>query len=277
METLYISDVDGTLTREGNTLSDETVRLLTQVLQNGTALTLATGRSLNGIYDITTRCGIQYPVIALNGAMIYDLANNRAVKLFPIPRRAAEELCRIYEDAGIRFTANIYIQKEERSKAYFNYDKRYPWPMRAVNRENGLYHDERCRVERVSAHLEEGECLYFGSSGTQEQIAAVREEMKKVPGVKGYFHQSPYEAGKWFLDVVGEGSGKGAAALYLKEYLGAGELVTFGDNHNDIPMLAAADRSYTVPEAPPEVQRAATAVLDDDPNCVAQFLLGCRD
>ena len=55
--------------------------------------------------------------------------------------------------------------------------------------------------------------------------------------------------------------------------LGAEELVTFGDNHNDIPMLEAADRSYTVPEAPEEVKAIVNGVLDDDPDCVLKFLL----
>ena len=54
-------------------------------------------------------------------------------------------------------------------------------------------------------------------------------------------HRSPYDENKWFVDIGSDKAGKGAAALFLKEMVGAEELVTFGDNHNDIPMLEAAD------------------------------------
>ena len=49
--------------------------------------------------------------------------------------------------------------------------------------------------------------------------------------------------------------------------------MTFGDNHNDIPMLEAADRCYTVPEAPEEVKAIVNGILNDDPDCVLKFLL----
>lgn len=273
MDTLYLSDVDGTLIRGVDEMTPETASLIRQVVEKGLHFTLATGRSINGICEITTACSLKLPLITLNGAMIYDLNRNRAVKTFPIPQNSAKELCRIYEDAAVEFTTNVFIQGEQRSKTYYNFDKAYARPSQATNPDNGLRHDERCQVKTVLPHLSEGDSLFFCSAGNKASMKKVFFEMQAVPGLKSFLHQSPYNADRWFLDVVGEDSGKGEAALFLKNYLEASELVTFGDNLNDISMLSMADRSYTVPEAPPEVKAAATAVLSSSQNCVPEFLL----
>lgn len=54
------------------------------------------------------------------------------------------------------------------------------------------------------------------------------------------------------LEIFSDRASKKNALLKLKEMLGADELVVFGDNYNDVPMIEIADRSY----AP------ANAVLD---------------
>lgn len=87
MKTLYISDVDGTLYRGGEaSLRDQTRELFSRLLQTGTAVTIASGRNLYGIYDIATESGITLPVIAYNGAAVYDFHKGKAVKIFPMER-----------------------------------------------------------------------------------------------------------------------------------------------------------------------------------------------
>ncbi len=274
MKTLYLSDVDGTLTVGDNHLSVETRALLGQVVERKLPLALATGRSLNGIHDLTELLGHGLPAVVLNGALIYDLSQDRALATWAIPTPQAQQLCRLFEEAGMPFTTNIFLPDEQRCKVYFNYDKSYPWPMRAKNRTNGLLHDYRIRChDSVLPHMAEGECLYIGCDASYEAVLPIYQQVQQLPGVRGFFHQSAYRPGVWFLDIVAADSGKGTAARWLKEHFAAQELVTFGDNRNDIPMLQAGDRSYAMAWAPKEVQEAATAVLPDDPNSVLRFLL----
>lgn len=127
-------------------------------------------------------------------------------------------------------------------------------------------------VDVPLSQLLEGECLYIGSSGEQQAITAIYEQAKQMPGVSAVLHCSPYDSRRWFVDIGSDRAGKGKAAVVLKQMLGAQQLVTFGDNHNDIPMLLAADRSYVVPQAPQEARQAATAVLEEDADCVLQFI-----
>ncbi len=51
------------------------------------------------------------------------------------------------------------------------------------------------------------------------------------------------------------------------------ELVVFGDNWNDMPMIDIADRSYAPENALPEIKKVVTAVLESCNNDgVAKFL-----
>ena len=142
---------------------------------------------------------------------------------------------------------------------------------RSVHPKNGLIYDEPV-FDGSMEQLLAGECLYIGSAGKKEQIGAVYEQVKSLPGISAVMHCSPYSPDRWFVDIGSDRAGKGQAALALKRLLQADELVTFGDNHNDIPMLTAADRSYVVPEAPDEAKRVATAVLPNGDDCVLEWI-----
>ena len=48
----------------------------------------------------------------------------------------------------------------------------------------------------------------------------------------------------------------------LRNAATAGELVAFGDNHNDLEMLQVADRGFAVANAVEPVRLAATEVID---------------
>lgn len=274
MKTLYISDVDGTLYRGGEAfLREETKELFSRLLQTGTAVTIASGRNLYGIYDIATESGITLPVIAYNGAAVYDFHKGKAVKIFPMEREKTRELCQLFEDVGHRYKACVFFEEEQRCLTFNQNGYRSQlWTDLARHPQNGLLYDEPV-LERSVSEILSGECLYIGTSGTYEQLLPIHEKACTISGVQSVMHRSPYDENKWFVDIGSDKAGKGAAALFLKEMLGAEELVTFGDNHNDIPMLEAADRCYTVPEAPEEVKAIVNGVLDDDPDCVLKFLL----
>lgn len=69
-----------------------------------------------------------------------------------------------------------------------------------------------------------------------------------------------------FVDIVPAGASKGSGLRWLREHLGYRrdevELFTFGDSWNDLPMHAVADRSFSFPWSPAEVQEQTTAVID---------------
>ena len=69
-----------------------------------------------------------------------------------------------------------------------------------------------------------------------------------------------------FLDVVPVGTTKAGGLRWLGTHLGIPreqvQIYTFGDSWNDLSMHAIADRSFSFPWSPPEVQSATDAVID---------------
>ena len=283
MKTLYVSDVDGTIYRAGQEKLRESSRaLFEQILSRGTLLTVASGRNLHGVFDLVQQAGITLPVIAYNGAVIYDFLQGEAVATFPIEEENARRLFALFAQRNIPYQTCIFHREEQRCVSYLQngYRTRHCEERlrnmklgceRSVHPKNGLIYDEPV-FDGSMEQLLAGECLYIGSAGKKEQIGAVYEQVKSLPGISAVMHCSPYSPDRWLVDIGSDRAGKGQAALSLKRLLQADELVTFGDNHNDIPMLTAADRSYVVPEAPDEAKRAATAVLPDGDDCVLEWI-----
>ena len=75
------------------------------------------------------------------------------------------------------------------------------------------------------------------------------------------------------VDVVAAGCSKGAGLRKAKQELGVRVMAGMGDSYNDLPMLEAADVSYTFPKAPAVVQNEATCVLDSIAAALEDFSL----
>ena len=75
MKTLYVTDLDGTLMRNDMTISEESVRMLNQLIDKGVFITYATARSFHSAYEITKDIHFKVPVITRNGTTFADNEN----------------------------------------------------------------------------------------------------------------------------------------------------------------------------------------------------------
>jgi hydroxymethylpyrimidine pyrophosphatase-like HAD family hydrolase len=76
-----------------------------------------------------------------------------------------------------------------------------------------------------------------------------------------------FQNGEW-VDVVGKGVSKGHGALEYKLIKKIECLGGIGDNYNDLPLLKAADVSFTFPYAPAEVQKEADYIVEDEADAI---------
>lgn len=72
MNTLYVTDLDGTLMRDDKTISAESTALLNRLLARGIHLTYATARSYASASRITQNISFHLPVIIRNGTILAD-------------------------------------------------------------------------------------------------------------------------------------------------------------------------------------------------------------
>ncbi|MDR1699603.1 MAG: HAD family hydrolase, partial [Lachnoclostridium sp.] len=85
MNTLYISDLDGTLLNEKAVLSDYTIDSLNDMIGRGMNFTIATARTPATVLDIMSEVKLSIPAILMNGVLIYDFAKNEYLKVRRIP------------------------------------------------------------------------------------------------------------------------------------------------------------------------------------------------
>jgi HAD superfamily hydrolase (TIGR01484 family) len=73
-KTLYVTDLDGTLMKNDETVSAETVRIINELVKRGLAFTFATARSIESARPIAGGLKLNLPVITRNGAVLADNA-----------------------------------------------------------------------------------------------------------------------------------------------------------------------------------------------------------
>lgn len=97
LDTLYISDLDGTLLTPECKISDETASALNAMIANGLLFTVATARSASSAAPLLEKLNLRLPVILMNGVVIYDLEKRKPVSVCPIEAEAARAALAIFE------------------------------------------------------------------------------------------------------------------------------------------------------------------------------------
>src|SRR5687768_12846584 len=90
--TLYISDLDGTLLDNSARLADRCRGTLCELLADGLTFTVASARSVSSIATMLKGVPITLPVVEFNGAFLSDLATGRHEIVNGIDRAIVEDL-----------------------------------------------------------------------------------------------------------------------------------------------------------------------------------------
>ena len=272
-KTVYCSDVDGTLARQGYYLTDDTLALVHEMVDADIWFTIVTGRFLSRSLPVMEQLKLKIPAFCLSGALAYDCANSRILKVWPIDTEIANTVAERLQTLNHNVLAAVYHPSENRCKLCFNWVKNaQPFPMDKRN-ELGYLHDEIVTADDIRTLMAEGQTIFLDMAGDEEKMKKAYDLVKDLSGIKVFLHESPHNKGLWVLDIVAENSGKGNAIQWMKEYMGAEESVGFGDHYNDLPMLLAADIGVTMAEAPEDMKEQVDLVLPAAPNCVPDYIM----
>ena len=247
---LVASDLDGTLLRTDKTISDRTVAAVTACEAAGMTMVLATGRPPRWIGDISDRLGHRGVALCANGAVIYDLDDDRVLSHHTIATDAALEVVarirRRWPDAVFAVETLDHLGLEP------------AWPINFPVPDNTRYADATELVTvppvKLLARLE--------GHPVEAALAAATLETTGLVEVT-------WSGGSHLLEMSAPGVTKEAALAELALRLGieADRAVAFGDMPNDIGMLRWAGRGLAVANAHELVLAAADRVIgsnDDD-------------
>jgi len=268
-KTLYVSDLDGTLLNPAARLDDGVADRINAMTAEGTMITYATARTVRSVAfileDIDFSLPGACPVALMNGVLVRDMKAGRYLRKAVLDRETVRTILEAITEAGEAVEPFIYAVDEENP---VNGDPLLTYYRRIANPAMEAFMQERVErfakpfVKMDSVDEIRGEVVYFAVIGPQRGILAAAEKAEKIHGTRCTYYRDSYERDTWYLEIFDEDASKKHAVEFLRQYTGAEELVCFGDNLNDLPMLDTADVAVAVQNAAEEVKKAADVITD---------------
>ena len=109
MYKLVAVDLDGTLLNSYGEITQNTKKVLESVQQKGVQIMIASGRPIDSIKTIANEINSKKFFIAGNGAIIYDIENEKVVYEKYISKNKVLEIAKICEENNIAY--NIYTEE----------------------------------------------------------------------------------------------------------------------------------------------------------------------
>jgi HAD superfamily hydrolase (TIGR01484 family) len=257
---LIVSDLDGTLLRSDETISDETLAELRRWADDGVPLVLATGRPPRWMLGVRDRLGGGL-AICCNGAVLMDLGEFRVLEEHPVQPEALRDItAQLRRRQPDTWFAVEYGDQFRHEPVY-----RPRWDVDAPGVAVATLEEMVARP--VAKLLARHERL-----SRDEFVALVAE----VVGDSATVTTSSSDA---MAEISARGVTKatGLARVAADRGLGPGDVVYFGDMPNDLAAFdwvrAGGGRAVAMADAHPDVLAAATDVTDaNDADGVAVFL-----
>lgn len=266
MKTLYITDLDGTLLRNDQTLSDFSAQTLSELIKNGLCFSFATARSAKTAMDVMKKVKSPFFAVVYNGAFIVDTLSGERL----VSNAFSGEDSKYVLDTVLSFGAwpRVYslIGGEER----FTYTGEHLLTDGAREYFRTRKGDSRARLGKKE-DLYEGEIFLVSCSGEREELTELYDKLKSK--YQCHFYSDNYSSDH-YLEIVPNGATKENGARILKEMYQCDRIVAFGDGVNDISLFRTADECYAVKNACPELCEIATGVIGtNEDDGVVKWLL----
>lgn len=221
---LFVSGLDDTLLNGQELLSDYNKVELNRMLDEGILFTVSTMRTPASLLDPLAGIRLKLPVIAMNGAVLYDIREKRYLKSYIISPESSQRLLKLIHSQGLHCFSNVVMDdmlviyydgtedeaqrrlvRELRKSPYRNYVNRPVPETEAVVYFMLLY--PKAETERFYQILE------------KENITAHYRVLK---------YDSTDYPGYAYIKIYNKNASREHMILYLQQTLGIRKTVTFG-------------------------------------------------
>ena len=264
---LYVSDLDGTLMRSNETLSEYTVQTINELVNHGMAFTYATARSIESARRITGGLQLSLPVITRNGAVLADNTTGAHLEKALFTAEEVALLKTMLPELPKCGFVSCFLG-DRMIRTYMEGDHT------AGLQEYIDYYanDSSMQKKDTTDAMFCGQPGYVTLVGEKAFIEPLYERMLTYEGWECLFSKDTYSNSYW-LEICPQNCTKAKTILKLKERYGFQKVVVFGDSINDMTMFRTADEAYAVSNAITELKKTATEVIGcNDEDAVAKFL-----
>lgn len=243
---LIASDLDGTLFGTDHRLSARTIAAVRSAHDNGIRVVAATGRSSTSAVPRLRSAGVITTAICSNGSLIHDLESDTTIDRFPIDPDHVDRFFGTLTGIDPRYS---FCWETDHGNGWDDAFADIAFAHEDLGDVAGLDH-------RPTAEHRTTKIMVRHPDHTQE---ALRDVL--VPLIPDPLTVSC--SGVQFVEVTAAGVNKSSGLQVVCERwsIDPASVVAFGDNHNDVEMLAWAGRGVAVSNASASAKAVADEVI----------------
>lgn len=252
----FFTDLDGTLLDDKKEITEGNRRAINTALEQGHKIVIATGRPLPGAMMQAEKLGLTREgcyAITYNGALIYDIYNQKVLYSRPLPLELVNPLFAAAKDMGIHIqtynSSHILSLEETPELKHYSAENRLPYEI-VEDAAQALKTDPH---KLIAISLDNPEKL----REFQEKVLSKYDDI-----IESFLSNASY------LEIVAKDISKGFAVRWLCDYLEIPieNSVAAGDAQNDIAMLEAAHVGAVMCNAFPGIAEHGNYVTEADNN-----------
>ncbi|HOK63234.1 MAG TPA: Cof-type HAD-IIB family hydrolase [Soehngenia sp.] len=250
---LVAIDMDGTLLNDRGEVSSETIEALKAAQRKNVEIVISTGRVLKSALYFGEKLGLKSHTIASNGAIITD-RDLRIIYNSPLDKQTIKTVVEIAKEENIYFHfynentyfSNKYIKEIDK---YYNSSKER---LKGQNINFELFDD----VDEIINQKDINIYKFLFIDDDLDKLNKVRDRLRKIEGV------NISKSGINNIELTRRDVSKGQALQYVSSLLGIekSEIMSIGDNDNDLSMLERAGISVAMGNAEKEIKEIADFV-----------------
>ena len=241
---LVLADVDGTLVTKDKILTPRAIRAVERLRERGILFTITSGRPPKGMKMVIDPLKISEPIAGFNGGMMVR-PDFTVIEARTLPADTARKVIGIIRDHKADpwvYNGNDWIVSNADAAHVAREQWTVKFPPVVGNVEEKL--DQVVKITGVSDDL--------------DLMKRLEHDLQQALGNTASAALSqPY-----YVDVTNRDANKGGVVMTLERLLGipAAQMVTLGDQPNDVLMFRKSGMSIAMGQASPEVQKQATYV-----------------
>ncbi|NET00347.1 MAG: HAD family phosphatase [Sphaerospermopsis sp. SIO1G1] len=244
---LLVLDIDGTIAGHDNQVSNTVKQAITAVQAQGINVAIATGRMYCSALRFHEEINSNLPLSAYQGAWIQDPKNGKIHRHLTVTPEIAYQLLDYFEQPEWRSLLSVHF--------YIN-DQLY---VREITTDTAGY-AQRCGVDAIPV----GDLRQVLNNKIPTKVLALCSDLDLIKNMMGdlRLRYTPAElyittSVSTFLEVANPFVNKGYAVRYIAEELlgiSSNQVMTIGDNFNDVEMLEYAGIGIAMGSAPEPVK-----------------------
>ena len=284
MYKLVAIDLDGTMLNQYGIITEKTKKAISKAQEKGVEVMIASGRAITSVKRFSKEINSNKYFISGNGAITYDIKNNKILYENILSKTKALKIIKICEENSIYY--NVYTENGIIAKN-LSYNTLY------------YYKDNLTKPDENRTHINIVENVYDYFEQREEKILKIMicDEHKTVFNsivrkLKELSEIEVLEVSHMSRKIIKQGTDEIALEYFytevsakdvdkwnaLEEIIGLmniskEEVVTIGDNANDLKMITNAGLGVAMGESAPYVKQSADIIAPtNDEDGVVIFL-----